>query len=61
MTSYQKDNVPYKFILVVIDVLSKFAWTRALKTLTGKEMVTALSSILSREPDTYAQMVEASL
>ena len=51
MTSYQKDNVPYKFILVVIDVFSKFAWTRALKTLTGKEMVTALSSILSREPD----------
>ena len=36
MIRYQKDNNGYKYVLVLIDILSRFAWVYALKSLTGK-------------------------
>ena len=48
--SYAKYNKNYKYILVVIDVYSKFAWAHALKTKAGKEVSSAMNNILSTLP-----------
>ena len=45
MTRYAKHNA-YKYILVIMDAMSRFAWTHPLKTLTGKEMIKALKTVL---------------
>ena len=45
MTAYYKSNKGYKYVLVLIDIFTRFVWTVALKTLTGKEMVKALRSV----------------
>ena len=50
MVQYSKNNAGYKYILVLIDILSRYAWTKPLKTLTGKEMVKALESIFDKTP-----------
>jgi hypothetical protein len=47
MKSFLLKNKPYKFILVVIDALSKYLYTVPLRTLTGKEMAEALESVLN--------------
>lgn len=46
MTAYSKENDNIKFILTVIDVFSKYSWTRALKNKTGLEVTKAFESIL---------------
>ncbi len=51
MTGYAKRNDGYKYILIVIDILSRYLWTVPLKTLTGKEMATALTTILPRKAE----------
>ena len=43
---YMWHNRPYRYVLVVIDAFSRFAWTRALKTKTAAESANALESIL---------------
>ena len=47
---YQWHNRPYRYILVVIDCFSRYAWTRPLKTKTAEESASALDSILSEMP-----------
>ena len=47
---HQWHNRPFRYILVVIDCFSRFAWTRALKTKTAEESAAALDSILSEMP-----------
>ena len=49
MKRYKKQNNGYNYILVMIDVMSKFCWTYPLKTLQGVEMVKALSSLISQK------------
>ena len=51
MTRYRKNNHGYAYILVLIDVTSKYAWTRPLKTLKGKEMVETLKSLKMKKPE----------
>ena len=46
---YKKQNNGYNYILVMIDVMSKFCWTYPLKTLQGVEMVKALSYLISQK------------
>ena len=46
MRPYSRFNYGYKYILTVIDVLSKYAWAIPLKTKGGIEASTALSTIL---------------
>lgn len=53
MTRYGKQNKGYKYILVMIDILSRFAWTSPLKTLTGTEMSQALKKDLIKKPDKF--------
>ena len=43
MMSYKEGS--YRYILTVIDVFSRYAWSRALKTKTGEEMVEAFQNI----------------
>jgi transposase InsO family protein len=42
-----KQNDDYKYILVVIDIYSRYAWTRALKNKTASETAKAFKSIIS--------------
>ena len=42
MSSYAADNDGYTFILIAIDILSHYVWTRALKTKSGREVAKAL-------------------
>ena len=50
MKRYEKYNKGYKHILIMIDILSRYAWTHPLKSLTGKEMVQALKSTITKVP-----------
>ena len=43
MMSYKEGS--YRYILTVIDVFSRYAWARPLKTKTGEEMVEAFQNI----------------
>ena len=43
---YARQNKGYKFILVVLDVFSRFAWARPLKNKSGKEVANALKNII---------------
>ena len=47
---YMWYNRPYRYVLVVIDAFSRYAWTRPLKTKTALESAEALDSILSEMP-----------
>lgn len=55
MDSLSKANNGYKYILTVIDVLSKFAWVEPLKTKSGENLVKAFQKILrkGRKPTTF--------
>jgi hypothetical protein len=39
MRQFKKQNKGYKYLLTVIDVFSKFAWSVPLKVKTGKQMI----------------------
>jgi transposase InsO family protein len=43
----QEQNQGYKYILVVIDVFTRYAWTRKLKNKTGVETANAFKSIIN--------------
>jgi len=45
MSSLFKDNDGYRYILVVIDVFTRYLWVRSLKTKTAKEVEKAPKSI----------------
>jgi hypothetical protein len=51
MIRFRKSNDGYNYILVLIDVMSKYAWTCPLKTLRGKEMVKALTLLIVKHPE----------
>ncbi|KAJ3662434.1 hypothetical protein Zmor_006784 [Zophobas morio] len=46
--SYAKENHGYKYVLVVIDCLSKFLWMRPLKTKSASDVSRAMESILNK-------------
>jgi len=45
MQAYQKDNKGYRFILTVIDILSRYAWAKPLKSKRGDEVKDAFEDI----------------
>ena len=55
MDSLSKYNNGFKYILTVIDVLSKYAWAEPIKTKTGENLVKAFEKILKkgRKPETF--------
>lgn len=51
LSSLQKDNQGFRYLLTCIDILSKYAWVIPLKTKRGEEIVKAFRSIfLTRKP-----------
>lgn len=48
MEYYKKDNDGYAYFLLAVDILSRFVWTVALRTRTGKEMVNAFQQIFEK-------------
>ena len=51
----KKIQYGFKYILTVIDVLSKYAWAEPIKTKTGENLVKAFEKILKegRKPETF--------
>ena len=45
MQSFSKNNKGYKYILMIIDVFSKFGWAIPLKTKTGPEVTEAFQHL----------------
>ncbi|KAJ8019438.1 hypothetical protein HOLleu_41036 [Holothuria leucospilota] len=55
VSAFAKQNKGYRYILTCIDILSKFAWARALKDKTSRSVIGAFRSILkeqNRKPQT---------
>lgn len=50
MSQHFKENKNFKYILVAIDIFSKFVWTKPLKSKTATEVTNAMHSILSNIP-----------
>ena len=46
VSAYKKENDGVRFLLCAVDVVSKYAWVRALKEKTGKEVSQAFEDIL---------------
>ena len=46
MQPYSKFNRGYRYILVVINVFSKYVWAEPVKTKSGKDVATAMKTIL---------------
>ena len=46
MQKYARTNKGYRYILVVLDVFSRYAWARPLKNKTGNEVANAFKDIL---------------
>ena len=45
MVKFKKNNKGYQYVLIAIDVFSKYVWLRALKDKSGKEVSKALSDV----------------
>ena len=48
MKEFSKDNKNYNYLLNVIDIFSKYAWSIPLKTKTASEVTKAFESILTK-------------
>ena len=46
MIPYSDENKGFRYLLTVIDIFSKFAWAIPVKSKTGKDVTTAMTSIL---------------
>ena len=53
-----KWNEDYKYLLTVIDVLSKYAWVEPLKSKSGAELVAALERLRKRTPSRHPEKVQ---
>ncbi|XP_044005885.1 uncharacterized protein LOC122850894 [Aphidius gifuensis] len=48
MQAYTSVNQNYKYLLTIIDIFSKFAWTIPIKSKTGKDVTAAMKSVLDK-------------
>ena len=54
LVKFKKDNDDYAYILVCIDIFTRFTWTVPMKTLKGVEMVSALKVVFAQsKPQIY--------
>ena len=51
MSSLKRHNMGYRYILLVVDVLSKMIWTRPLKRKSGQETTEAMADIFASLPE----------
>uniref|UniRef100_A0ABD2XQD3 Integrase catalytic domain-containing protein n=1 Tax=Trichogramma kaykai TaxID=54128 RepID=A0ABD2XQD3_9HYME len=48
MQPYARENKGYRYLLTCIDIFSKYAWTVAVKSKTGKDIASAMQIILAK-------------
>ena len=53
-----KWNKGYKYLLTVIDVLSKYAWVEPLKSKSGAELVAAFERLWKRTPSEHPEKTQ---
>ena len=54
MKEFSNDNTEYNYLLNVIDIFSKYAWSALLKTKTGLEVAKVFKSIMTKKhPKNY--------
>lgn len=53
-----KWNKGYKYLLTVIDVLSKYAWVEPLKSKSGAELVAVLERLWKRTPSQHPEKIQ---
>lgn len=61
MIPYAKENNGYKYLLVVIDVFSKFAWIEKLKNKSGIEVTKAMKSIFEKNPTRIPRNIQSDM
>ena len=49
MTRYAKQNDNMRFVLIVIDIFSKYLWVAALKSKTAKDVIAGFEAIMSQQ------------
>lgn len=55
MQTHSRENQGYRYILCIVDIFSRFAYARPLKTKTGLDVAQALESIFSIAKPKYLQ------
>lgn len=61
MIPFASENRGYKYLLMVIDTFSKYAWIKKLKNKTGKEVTKAMEDILKENPDRCPANIQSDL
>lgn len=61
MIPFAKENSGNKYMLVVIDTFSKYAWIEKLKDKSGKEVTKAMKSILESNPKRIPKNIQSDM
>lgn len=61
MIPYARENKGYKYILMVIDTFSKYAWIKKLKNKTGLEVTKAMKSIFDENPNRIPTNIQSDM
>lgn len=61
MIPFASENKGYKYLLMVIDTFSKYAWIKKLKNKTGKEVTKAMEEILKENPNRRPANIQSDL
>lgn len=61
MIPFANENRGYKYLLMVIDTFSKFAWIKKLKNKTGKEVTKAMEEIFKENPTRCPKNIQSDL
>ena len=59
MTKFSKYNCGYNFILVAIDIFSKYVWLRPLKTKRCESVMNALNNVFGEDRLTEQESIKA--
>lgn len=61
MIPHAKENKGFKYVLMVIDVFSKYAWIKKLKSKTGEEVTKAMASIFKENPNRIPKNIQSDM
>lgn len=56
---FARNNKGYKYLLIVIDTFSKYAWIKKLKNKTGPEVTNAMQQILKENPNRCPRNIQS--
>lgn len=61
MIPYARQNSGYKYLLMVIDTFSKYAWVKKIKNKSGPVVTKAMKEILHENPDRIPKNIQSDL